>query len=74
MLKIFNKIIFTIITTIFFLASFSSYALDKNLIIRHAGGSIDGPTGYELNNWLGCALFAAFGLLFGFVGLYLQDE
>ena len=42
MLKIFNKIIFTIITTIFFLASFSSYALDKNLIIRHAGGSIDG--------------------------------
>tara|TARA_R100000654_G_scaffold68821_1_gene98051 strand:- start:4019 stop:4183 length:165 start_codon:yes stop_codon:yes gene_type:complete len=44
------------------------------MLLIMAGGSIDGPTGYELNNWLGCALFAAFGLLFGFVGLYLQDE
>ena len=44
------------------------------MLLIMAGGSIDGPTGYELNNWLGCALFTAFGLLFGFVGLYLQDE
>ena len=44
------------------------------MLLIMAGGSIDGPAGHELNNWLGCALFAAFGLLFGFVGLYLQDE
>jgi|TARA_A200000159_G_scaffold163777_1_gene191194 hypothetical protein len=30
-----------------------------------AVGCIDGPTGYESNNWLGCFLFAITGIVLG---------
>tara|TARA_B110001454_G_C12681679_1_gene418329 strand:+ start:883 stop:1053 length:171 start_codon:yes stop_codon:yes gene_type:complete len=30
-----------------------------------AVGCIDGPTGYENNNWLGCFIFATIGIIFG---------
>jgi|ETNmetMinimDraft_21_1059911.scaffolds.fasta_scaffold430179_2 hypothetical protein len=37
-----------------------------------AVGSIDGPTGYESNNWLGCLGFAIAGIFFGLLTLKSQ--
>ena len=34
-----------------------------------AAGSIDGPTGYEMNNWGQCFAFMIAGLIFGVWGL-----
>ena len=34
-----------------------------------AAGSIDGPTGHEMNNWGQCFAFTFAGLFFGFWGL-----
>ena len=34
-----------------------------------AVGSIDGPTGHEMNNWGQCFAFMFAGLVFGFWGL-----
>jgi hypothetical protein len=39
-----------------------------------AVGSIDGPTGYESNNWLGCLGFAIAGIIFGLLTLANQTE
>ena len=39
-----------------------------------AVGSIDGPTGYESNNWLGCLGFAIAGIFFGILTLANQTE
>tara|TARA_A200000159_G_C7253927_1_gene310044 strand:+ start:176 stop:349 length:174 start_codon:yes stop_codon:yes gene_type:complete len=39
-----------------------------------AVGSIDGPTGYESNNWLGCLGFAIAGIIFGLLTLTNQTE
>ena len=38
-------------------------------LILYAAGSIDGPTGYEMNNWGQCFAFMIAGLFFGVWGL-----
>ena len=39
------------------------------LFLILAAGSIDGPTGYEMNNWGQCFAFMIAGLFFGVWGL-----
>lgn len=39
------------------------------LFLILAAGSIDGPTGYEMNNWGQCFAFMIAGLVFGVWGL-----
>lgn len=39
------------------------------LFLIMAAGSIDGPTGHELNNWGQCFAFMALGLMFSIWGL-----
>tara|TARA_B100001123_G_C15007617_1_gene906184 strand:- start:530 stop:712 length:183 start_codon:yes stop_codon:yes gene_type:complete len=37
-------------------------------------GFIDGPTGYENDNWVGFSILATVGVVLGMLGLYLQQQ
>tara|TARA_Y100001949_G_C15867702_1_gene278068 strand:+ start:47 stop:226 length:180 start_codon:yes stop_codon:yes gene_type:complete len=50
------------------------YATITILAFICSAGFIDGPTGYESNNWIGCFTAFAIGLLFGYLTIRQQAK
>ena len=51
----------------------TTFAIISIISLIIAVGCIDGPVGYENDNWIGCLIFAIIGIFSGFVSIINQE-
>ena len=51
----------------------TTFAIISIISLIIAVGCIDGPVGYENDNWIGCFIFAITGIFFGFLTIINQE-
>jgi hypothetical protein len=51
----------------------TTFAIISIISLIIAVGCIDGPVGYENDNWIGCFIFATIGIISGILSLKTQE-